>query len=261
MLAVHHVILHDAGRDRAERPEPHHQLHAGEGGAGRHDPVEHGRGEVQAGRRRRGRRGPGGVDGLVAVGVVEVDVAQVGRKGHLAVSGQRRVEVVGDRPDEASSLTEVGAHLEGEVLAHLDDDTIGELRGWPDEGLPPAVDGRLEEEDLGRSTGGSTESDPGRQHLGVVDDDDVAGADECRQVGDVAMLHVVAGVDQQSRPVTRLDTRTRDRGLRQLVVEVRGVQAQSSATFGNSSRAHVSISRTGSGVDGAMRISSTPSAA
>ena len=70
-----------------ERAQTHHQLQAGEADPPGGQPPEQRLGQVQPGRRRRGRRRPAGVDGLVALRVVDA-AGQVGREGHIAMALQ-----------------------------------------------------------------------------------------------------------------------------------------------------------------------------
>ena len=84
-----------------------------------------------------------------------------------------------------------------------------------------AVGERLEQQHLGRATGLAAQAQSRRDHLGVVDHEQVTVAEQVGQVAHVAMLGRRAPpVDQQTRRVPRLDRVLGDALVGQLVVDV-----------------------------------------
>ena len=79
------VVLDPVGGDGAEGAEPDVELDRRHLGTRARQASSSAVGQVQAGGRRGDRPGPAGVDGLVALGVLERAV-DVGREGHLAVA-------------------------------------------------------------------------------------------------------------------------------------------------------------------------------
>ena len=241
-LAVHDVVLDVLGRDRAERAQPDDEIH------GRHlrtrgaDAVEHGRREVQASGRRRDRTGSVGVDRLVALRVLQHGL-DVGRERDLTVSVERGQQVAAVHLDGAATVVETLAHHHGQVVADLERRAGSDLPRGPHQRLPGPVVAFFEQEDLDGTARGLAQVQPGREHPGRVQDHDVAGSDQLRQVADDAVLRVLgrATIDQQAGPVTGLDGVLGD-GLRwELVVEGRGLHG-----------AHRSYRESGKGTNGAV---------
>jgi len=68
---------------------------------------------------------------------------------------------------------------------------------------------------------------PSRQHLGVVDDEDVAGIEQVRQVANVAMLDRAVGVDghEEAGGIARLARHLGDGVVGKVVVEAMDARA------------------------------------
>ena len=113
---------------------------------------------------------------------------------------------------------------------------VAQLAGRAHERLPvaPARVLRLEQQHLGLAAGRPLQPQAGRDHLRLVDDDDVAGPEQVGQVGDGAVLGRRAPpVDEQAGGVAGLDRDLGDALGRQLVVEV--VEAHGAARYGSAS--------------------------
>ena len=180
--------------------------------------VEHGVGEVQAG----GRCGRGGgsprVDGLVPLGVLQRGV-DVRRQRELA----HGIRIAGQHPHAAPAVTEVVGHLDGQPPFVAHDGARRHLLARPDERLPAvAVGGGLEEQHLDGAAAVLAQVEAGPPHAGVVDDEQVAGLEERREVPHVAMLgrHVRPPVDQQPGGVAGFDGHLGDALGRQVVVQL-----------------------------------------
>ena len=92
---------------------------------------------------------------------------------------------------------------------------------------------RLEQQDLGRAARRPPQPQAGRDDLRLVDDDDVAVAQQVGQVGDGAVLGRRAPpVDEQAGGVARLDRHLGDARRRQLVVELVEAHAERVRTAG-----------------------------
>ena len=183
------VVLHPLGRHGLEGAQADRQLDRRDGGAGRTAAGEHLVGEVQPGRRRRHRLGTVGEHGLVALGVGQLG-GDVGRQRHGTVAGERGelVDAVGrvedDRPDPVAALP----HLDRQVRAGFEAGARRHLPARAYQGIPATGGGALQQEDLDRPARGLPQLQPGGQHPGGVDHDDVAGTDQPRQVGDRPVL-------------------------------------------------------------------------
>ena len=114
-----------------------------------------------------------------------------------------------------------------EILPHLDrqslrgDDIAGlELLARPRERLPRPIVALLEKQDLGGATSRTTDRNPSGQDLGVVDDNKIAGEQQVGQIAHMAMLNMIASVDEQSSGIARLDRYLCDAFRREVVVDV-----------------------------------------
>ena len=125
-----------------------------------------------------------------------------------------RVTGGGARPDHQDRPALGGAQL----LA------VVQLAGRADQRLPVAAAGvlGLEQEHLGLTAGRALQPEPGGDHPRLVDDDDVTGSQEVREVGDGAVLGRRApAVDEQPGRVAGLDRDLGDALGGKVVVEVR----------------------------------------
>ena len=111
-----------------------------------------------------------------------------------------------------------------------------QLAGRAHERLPRAACtvGRLEQQHLGRAAGAAGETEAGRDHLRLVDDEQVAGAEDLGEV----MHRAVVGlrrppIDQQSRRVPRFDGHLGDAIGGQVVVEL--LQPHAATRYGSRS--------------------------
>ena len=90
--------------------------------------------------------------------------------------------------------------------------------------LPPTVLDGLEQQDLARTTALPSDRNPGGQHPGVVQHDQVTRADQRRQVPHHPVLgfDTRALIDEQPRGVARFDRGLGDAVLGEVVVELLG---------------------------------------
>ena len=155
-------------------------------------------------------------------------VVDVRRQRHLAVLGEQRQRL--DRADELDVERVAGLRARHRSTITGRPSAVEQLarrRGSLRAGRTSASQWRRP-----RSSGSSSstsaappvcplQTQPGRDHLGVVDDHDVAGPQQARQVGDGAVLGRRAPpVDEQPGGVARLDRHLGDALGRQLVVEL-----------------------------------------
>jgi hypothetical protein len=180
--------------------------------------------EVQAGRGCRGRAGLAGEDGLVAIGVAR----RSSMYGGSGISPWRSSSATGRRhrsarprtcrppacapPSDTSGTSPLSNRSPTRSFAP------GRTKRLPD----PAVGvTRLQQQHFGRSPGRTAQPEPRRDDPGLVEHEQVPGAQQLGQVGDATVLGRCAPpIDEQPRGVTRLDRCLRDPIVRQLVVEV-----------------------------------------
>ncbi len=229
-LAVHLVVLDLVDLDRAERAQPHDQPDLGHLHALVDEPVEQRMGQVQAGGRSGGGLGlrVARVDGLVAL-LVRQRLVDVGRQGHLAgrldALEQVGVAVVGQL-DEADAVADGLAHRDREdprAGRVVQDGARRDSPAGAHERLPGGRAALFEQQHLDRAAGGLHQTQPGRQHPGAIDHDEVSGVEQVRQVAHVAVVGAGEGVDQQAGGVAWLDRLLGDARLGQVVVELGGV--------------------------------------
>ena len=201
--------------DRLERVEPDDQLDP------RHADAPRGqRGRAAPGVRcspavgRGGRAGPVGVDGLVALGVGQRR-RDVGRQRHLAEP--RRAPPAGRRRRAArpSTVSPASVRWPTDQRPRRPSAPSSTLAGpqacGPGGPAPPSAR-------CSSSSGSSSstsaappvravQAQPGRDHPGVVDHDEVAGREQLGEVADVAVLGAARrpAVDQQAGRVAGLD--------------------------------------------------------
>ena len=190
------------------------------------------RGEVQPGGGGGHRVVPVGVgvDRLVALGVGERR-GDVRRQGHLAAPpmASAEVAVAGARPrrcrspsPRSSPTTTVRSTGRRRASARCPAAAAG--RGAR---APPSVPGpsRVAPRAAAprpRRPSACARCEPGRQHPGGVDHDQVAGLEQVGQIGDPTVLEPPrAAIDEQPGRVARLDRHLGDALVRQLVVEAR----------------------------------------
>ncbi len=176
--------------------------------------------------------GTAGEHGLVAVRIGQ-RLVDVGRQRHLAEVGQH-VELVvglvvqGDEPPAV--VAQHRSHLDGQgpaVLRALNSEERpdGHAPTGAHQRLPPAFGPTFEQEHLHGAAGVLAQVQPGGDHPGVVDHEQVAGVEQVGQVGHGAVL------DRSGRPVVHqepggvagLHGVLGDRRRRQHVVELGGV--------------------------------------
>ena len=179
-LAVHAVIERVGLADRLERVEPDDELDRVDGGADGCDARQQLRRQVEAGGRRGGRARLLGVHGLVAVRTFEAR-RDVRRQGHLADVVEQRQRVDPRRVDEVDVERVAGrrARPDDEHRPALGGDellAVAQLARRTHERLPVAPAGvlRFQQQHLGLPAAGASQSQAGRDHLRLVDDDDVA---------------------------------------------------------------------------------------
>lgn len=181
-------------------------------------------GEVQAGRGRRGRAVVAAEHGLIAFRVGQGGV-DVGGQGHMPqviesiVDG--RVEV-----DEAAWPIQRGGNRRPDLPAVVFCDQQAFARGQffaPRQRFPLAILAAAQQEQLGLAAAFFVADQPGVQHAGVVEHQQIAGAQKFWQIVDVAVRQgaAVAFQHQHAGMVARLDRRLSDHAWRQFVSEVR----------------------------------------
>ena len=109
-----------------------------------------------------------------------------------------------------------------------------QLAGRAHERLPEATRavGRFEQQHLGCAARPPGEAEAGRDHLGLVDDEQVAGTEELGEVTHDAVIGWRGStVDQQPRRVARLDGHLGDAVGGQLVVEL--IQPHGAPRYGS----------------------------
>ncbi len=235
-LGVHHVVVKVAGGDGPEGVEAHHKLKVFDRGARCPAGIQHLTGQVEA---RRGcccRGGTVAVDGLVALRVVEAGV-QVRGQGHLAVGlhGGEDARLtrrwVGVQHDRAPALAKVVTDRDGQVVAGPKPRSRRNPPAGPHEGLPlTVIAGLFQQQDLDCTAGLLGQPQPGRQHPGVVEDQQVTGADHVGQVADMAMVRTgpVGEVDKQAGRGPVIQGNLGDLVVRQVVGEVVGAHGRAS---------------------------------
>ena len=224
-LGVHRMVERVRRGDRLERVEPDHQLDLGHADAGRSETTEQFVGEVEPGRRRRGAPRDRREHRLVARRVAERR-RDVGRQRHLAdlVEQRQWVDLVGQQFHvERVAGGRALPHPHDRALAGEEHLSHAESFAGAQQRLPPAAVGgrRFEQQDLRGSSRVTPEPQPSRDDPGLVQHEEIALAQEFRQVADVTMLgRCGATVDQQAGTVARLDRRLGDAIVGQVVVEV-----------------------------------------
>ena len=143
------------------------------------EPLEELGREVEPGRRRRGRAGLVGVDGLVPLGIPE-RLGDVGRQGRLA--GRLALQ-----PDEPAPTSQRLDELE-RPQPRPRKQPPARAR----ERLPEAVADRLEQEHLRLAARRAPQPQPGRHDARVVDDHERAPRELVRQVAEPAVAHLPA---------------------------------------------------------------------
>ena len=136
--------------------------------------------------------GSPGVDGLVALGTFERR-GEVRRQRHLAepLDDDQRI-AVGDQLDVervpgrcALADSEHWPAVGGEQVLARTQAAGRTYERFPD---PPVVADGLEQQHLGLTAGRPSQQEPRRQHLGLVDHDEVAFLQEQRQIGNRGVL-------------------------------------------------------------------------
>ncbi len=169
-----------------------------------------------------------GVDRLVAVGIVERTV-DVGRERHLTgrreAVGQIGVGLGGQR-HEPQTVVQLVAHLDlqaGRIRRVGQHRARRQPSARTHERLPAAgseIGAPVEEQHLGRTTGGLDQVEAGRQHPRGVDHHQVTGIEQAGQVADLAVLDARPAIDQEARRIALIERHLCDARLGQVVVEV-----------------------------------------
>jgi hypothetical protein len=175
---------------------------------------------MQAGSGRSGRERAVGVDSLVPRRVVDL-IFYVRRKRRKPDLRQPivQVSIVWIETHSPTAVAEILPDLDRQSLRG--DDIAGlELPARLRESLPRTIVALLEKQDLGGATSRTTDRNPSGQDFGVVDDDKIAGEQQVGQIAQMAMLNMIASVDEQSSGVARLDRYLGDAFCWEVVVDV-----------------------------------------
>ena len=182
---------------------------------------------MQPGRRRGDRARLAREHGLVGLPVGRVAARRapdVGRQRHGPVRLQRGVERGPFRREGQQRLARLAALLQHRFQPALKGDAVpfaqapsGPREGEPAPGVHAPVQQRLHP---GRA---APAPKPRRDHPRVVDDHEVAGPQQVRQVGDAPVREAVAHM-QQPRRVARLRGALRDQVRGQVEIEIAGAQ-------------------------------------
>ena len=225
-LGVHGVLLHIVHLDGTEGAQPDMQGHKADVHAFRAHLIEELRGKVQPRRRRRRRALVFCVHGLIAVSVLQL-VGDVGRQGHLAQPVQHLLE----------DALELKSHQAVAALRDLQDlrleapvakDGPGarpQLFARPHQALPDIRLQPFEQEDLHSRPGPlAGPQEPGRDHLGIIEDHGVPGLQIFQDIAEGAMGPLSCPPVQHQEPGRRavLQGILRDQLLRQVKIVVRG---------------------------------------
>jgi hypothetical protein len=225
VLAVHAVTGGIVDGHGPERVESDDQFDAYDVDSPSGKPREHRMRQVQARSRRRHRRRPAGVDGLVALRVDE-RLGDVRRQRHPAVGLHDGARIVAGDLDDEQAVSVTAEHLEhGNVVGGQQRLRWPELAGVANERTPTpgrAVQ-RFEEEHLDVRATRAAEKKPSGQHARVVEDNDVTRPQQVREVTDVTVLgrRRRTAIDEEPSAVTRLDGVLGDPIERQRVVVLR----------------------------------------
>ena len=217
------MLLHVLRLHGAEGAKPHVQQHRHDLNAHFADLFHQLRREVQPGGGGGGGAVVAGVDGLVAVAVLQLFV-DVGRQGHLAQLVQHRLQrALADKLDDAAARVGRLQHArhqlaaaEGHFRAGLEPPPRAHQR------LPLLGAELLEQQHLRRAAAGALADEPRGDDARVVDHQHVAGAQVVHDVVKVPVfeLPVFAVHHQHAAVVARLHRRLGDQFLGQVVVKI-----------------------------------------
>ena len=224
-LTVHHMLFRVFHLDRAEGAEPHMQQDRDNGDAFGFDPLQQLRGEMEAG----GGSGGGAfllrVYGLVTVRVGELFV-DIGRQGHFAQPVQHffKDTVAMETDDPSADLFHVIQHLTAEQPVPEGTDGSGaEPAAGTDKRLPVRGAAAAEQQYLHRHAGILLDAkQAGGDHLGLVDDQGIAGVEVVDDIVEVLMfdLPAVPVVNQQAAVVPGFHGGLGDQLFGKVIVEV-----------------------------------------
>ncbi|MPL73139.1 hypothetical protein SDC9_18932 [bioreactor metagenome] len=228
---VHLVGLDVLDLHRQEGARAHMQRHLGERDALRMDRLKQRLGEMQA-RRRRGHGARVAREDRLVIGLVGlVGGAQrgdVGRQRHRPRRGQRRVEIGPRQVEGQPQLRRLDrAHLGRKRLREADRLALLQLAQRFRERRPLARGLRLEQRDLdlrgdlalpGHAGAGAAQ--PGRNHLGVVQHQTVARAEQIDQIRNMQIADPVPFRQQQLCRRARPRRARRNQPLGQIEVEI-----------------------------------------
>ena len=187
-LEMHHVLANNLGFDRLKGAGAHMQRDAGLGHAASRQTRQHGLIKVQGSGRCGHGAGVFGKDSLVARLVLgRVGMRDVRRQRHMAVRSHQRIRVgaqgkvveraVGVRPAPDQCGGEAAVHLQDRARQRLFADLHVRCHFQPLTALQHPLDQQLEPPAAGFLT-----IQPGLDHLGVVEHQQVAGLEQVGQL-------------------------------------------------------------------------------
>ena len=210
-LAVHHMPARIVDRHRLERVEADDQLDPGDLDAPcRHLGQQLG-GEVQTSSRRRRGCGFGGIDGLIAIGFFQTDsrctAAAASRRGSAAAPADhrrprwsraqvspvavRRPTSTSSTPDGSTSRSPTRSFLAGRIIAsHVRRSALSGSSSNTSAAPPLSA----------------LQAQPGRDHLGVVDHEQISVFEQRRKVTNVEVIRLgTPPIDQEPRCIAGFD--------------------------------------------------------
>ena len=166
-------------------------------------------------------------DRLIALGIDRqrpVGAPDVGRQRQLAVPRQQGVDVGGPADHHRiPARRETFLHRRVRALRQRDAHARAQPARRPPEAFPGAARPLAHQQQLDRAAGVDAAEEPRRAHPRVVEDEQVAGCQQLRQVGDRAVgdRAVPLRQHQQAGAIAPLRRSLGDQRRRQIVVECR----------------------------------------
>ena len=237
-FGVHDVLADARDAHRLESAGAHVQGDEGAFHAHGCQTVEHGLVEMQTGGRRGHGAGLGGVDGLVAGFVPAVGaVRDVGGQGHAAVAFQEFQHGGGKVQLEQFVPAAPDLGLEGAVGQDQACARAGRLAGAHMRQGAPGF-GDAFDQDLDLSAAVLAAAQPGLDDAGVVEDQQVARAQQTGQVGELTVVQAAGAVQvQQPAGVAPFGGMLGDQFGGQFVVELGNIEGVGHGWSGGPARA------------------------
>ena len=219
-----HLMVFDFGfLDGAEGAETHMQGDGTDRDALPADLVKQRFGKVKTGRRGGGAAELAGIDGLIALAVVQLRLDVRGKR-HFAetVEDFQKYAVIKEADTPVSvgqDGLDAGAQL---VFSEENLRTLTQMLSRAAEAFPAVIPEIAEQNQLADAAGGTMTQKTGGEHARVVDDQTVAGTQEGRQIIEKAMLKLAgfAVETEKARVVALRNRRLRNQLRRKIVIKI-----------------------------------------